>query len=145
MRAQRIRPVAPVGSLLKGSQPKKVKKVEGFKTPRLRVEEHLEAIRQCPCLSCGRDPSNEAAHVRMADAEKGKRHTGMSEKPGDFDALPLCRWCHQDAPNAQHKIGEKPFWRALGLDPIELCQRLRALSPNTEAMRALCFVRMTIR
>jgi hypothetical protein len=149
MNIQTGRRVAPIGSLLKGATPVKAKKNatakhpgNPLKTPRVHDAEHLEAIRQCPCLSCGIDPCGEAAHVRMADAERGKRLTGKSEKPDDKYSLPLCPNCHQRLPNSLHNIGEKPFFEARGLDPIPLCDALHKLSPNVEGMRALCFVKL---
>lgn len=96
--------------------------------------EHLEAIRQCPCLSCGADPCNEAAHVRLGT------HAGIGRKPSDQNALPLCHSCHMD----QHAVGELTYWSRLDIAPLAMAARLYRLSPNVEAMRALCFVARVI-
>lgn len=139
--AQRVRPVAAYGSLLKGAKdaPSKGGKPAGrAKAPRKdpeRNDEHLEAIRQCPCVSCGRDPANEAAHLRMTSNEHSKQNA-MGKKPGDRWTTPLCHACHM----SQHQIGETPFWANVGIDPFTLAHRLHGASPNVEAMRAMCFV-----
>jgi hypothetical protein len=126
--------LAPPGSLLKSNQPKKPAKGKVAKAlgrdPRDFDKEHLEALRQCPCLSCGADPCGQAAHVRMT--APGKPNPGMQKKPHDQDAVPLCQACHLDD---QHSGSETVFWKKLGLDPQRICAALRVVSPNVEFMR----------
>lgn len=61
---------------------------------------------------------------------------GMGRKPDADKTVPLCHACHME----QHAVGELSFWTALGLAPTVLAERLWRLSPNVEAMRAMCFV-----
>jgi hypothetical protein len=124
----RLAPADAPGTLFKRPAPPK-------RTPRERLPhrnntDHLEAIRQCPCLACGRDPCGEAAHVRMGT------HAGMGRKPEDRWVTPLCRACHAD----QHEIGELTFWHSLDLPPLTIAAALYRASPNVEAMRAMVFV-----
>lgn len=133
--AGRVSPVAKPGSLFKGAtKPRKGGSPQGSTG---RDTKHLALIRQLPCLSCDTDPAGVAAHVRMTRV--GKPIAGTGNKPGDHWTLPLCRQCHTDGPNAQHVVGEVPFWRDLGLDALVVCQRLYAASPDIEAMRAAVF------
>jgi len=99
------------------------------KQPRERNEDHLALIRQCPCLGCGKDPSGEAAHLRIS--MEGKQSAGIGAKPGDRWANPLCHGCHMD----QHSIGENAFWDSLDINPFDTAETLFKLSPNIHAMR----------
>jgi hypothetical protein len=128
-----ITPRAPFGSLLKTGKPtKKVARTLG-RDPRQHDKDHLEALRQCPCLSCGADPCGEAAHVRMT--VQGRPNPGMQKKPHDIEAVPLCRLCHTE----QHRGAEQDFWKPRGIDPMQVAAALAKLSPNAEAMRAVIF------
>jgi hypothetical protein len=132
----RISPIAAPGSLFKAGAPKGKRK-SAAQGARLDDQSYLALVRRCPCLSCDADPAGVAAHVRMT--RTGKPISGTGNKPGDHWTLPLCPTCHTDGPTAQHKVGEVPFWRALGLDALVICQRLYAASPGIEAMRAVVF------
>ncbi len=144
MSAQRISPIVPYGSLLKGESKPKRKAGKTRDVPRemsqalWRDPAYLRLIRRCPCLSCDQDPAGIAAHVRMTRV--GKPIAGTGIKPGDQWTLPLCQACHTDGPKAQHKVGEMDFWMDLGIDPISICQRLCSASPDIEAMRQVCFM-----
>ena len=99
---------------------------------------YLAMVRQCPCLSCGMEPS-EADHLRMASAAYGKA-SGLGKKPADRWALPLCAQDHRIAQHAQHKRGEQDFWHALGINPLLCCAELYAQRTDLVAMRAVIFV-----
>ncbi len=114
-RSKRVRPVAP-----------------GQRKPRERDDAYLKLVRAIPCLRCGGAPS-QAAHVRLSAGG------GMGMKPDDSQALPLCQWCHLDAPDAQHKVGEHPFWGELGIDPLKLAKSLYAAKPDLGTMRMVIF------
>lgn len=87
--------------------------------PRLLDPGYLAFLRKKPCAcGCGRAAPSEAAHIRIG------LFAGQM-KPHDKHAVPLNRWCHQDAPDAQHK-DEKGFWRRRGLDPFAIAARLYA-------------------
>ena len=136
MNAGRVSPVSPPGSLLKasGKSPKGRPSAQGIVH---NDAKYLALVRRCACLGCDADPAGVAAHVRMT--RTGKPISGAGLKPGDHWTLPLCRTCHTDGPGAQHVVGEVPFWRDLGLDPLPLCQQLYAASPSLGAMREVIF------
>ncbi|HWW46273.1 MAG TPA: hypothetical protein VNZ94_00340 [Xanthobacteraceae bacterium] len=138
--AARFANIAPVGSLLKGAT--RTKRAKPAKVARVRDNEHLDAIRQCPCINpgCRRDPAGVAAHVRFACAETGKPQTGMQTKPDDAWTLPLCPQCHTDAPDAQHKGAEIAFWNRIGVEPLKACMALYDASPNVEHMRSVVYL-----
>lgn len=98
--------------------------------PRVRDERHLRLVRQCPCLICHRAPCGEAAHVRYASDEYGKREPGIGAKPSDRWTVPLCHEHHM----AQHSVGEKPWWRQHGIDPLRVATMLSIASPDLDAM-----------
>src|SRR5690348_14873750 len=133
---QRLTPPAAPGALLK--------RLQGAHT-QLRIKQTIERdpvylglVRMLPCLKCGMEPPplNEAAHVRMQSAAHGKKG-GMQKTPDDRWALPLCAGCHQRDNDSQHKIGENLFWHILGINPLELCERLHAKRGDFLAMRAI--------
>lgn len=133
MSTARVSTIAKPGSLLKPDlRPSKVKLKATSRSPREHNEEHLAAIRKLPCLKCGSIPC-EAAHVRMPSGAHGKK-SGLGEKPDDRWALPLCHRDHME----QHKVGEAKFFHGLGINPILLCVKLYAVSPDHDKMAAVC-------
>ena len=96
--------------------------------PRVRDEQHLQFIRSLQCVRCGDDTATEAAHIRSAALEYGKRHTGMSEKPSDKFVVPLCGKCHR----LQHDLNEMKFWDCAGINPFVLALSLFAASGDHE-------------
>lgn len=132
-RAQQIVNRAPVGSLLKNPIPE-------FRKPTRKARQeapgYLALIRQLPCLKCGMEPCGQAAHVRLNSAAHGKRQA-MGQKPDDKWTVPLCGGCHTDDADSQHKVGEIPFWHALGIGPLAVCAKLYAAAPDLAAMRAV--------
>lgn len=71
---------------------------KGPKTPRIkpgRVEdqEHLQRVREMPCIVCQAQPV-EAHHIRDG--------VGMGQKAGDHEAIPLCPWHHRTGFNSIH-------------------------------------------
>ena len=94
--------------------------------PRVECPAFLAFVRRHPCCACGAPPRSQAAHIRMGCLEIGKRPTGIAEKPSDRWAVPLCADCHLDAPDAQHNVGEKAFWKRVGINPFELATNLYA-------------------
>jgi hypothetical protein len=61
----------------------------------------------------------------MTDAaHPEKRSVGIAEKPSDRWSNPLCADCHLDAPDAQHKVGERAFWARVGVDPFANASKL---------------------
>lgn len=126
---------AAPGSLLKKPLPEKHKPLNLGRQPRQEDPDYLDLIRALPCVKCGDRPS-EAAHIRMASAAHGKR-SGMSEKPDDKWTLPLCGGCHRLDKEALHKVGELPFFHALNLNPLLVCEQLQKVARSPEAMRSV--------
>jgi len=89
---------------------------------RRRVQ-HLVFVRQLTCVSCGKAPPSEAAHVRTGT------DGGVRLKPGDRYAVPLCTACHA----RQHRIGELSFWSARRIDPLNVALRLWTVSGDIKA------------
>src|SRR6267142_6520378 len=85
--------------------------------------QHLDFVRQLPCVACGKAPPSDAAHVRTGT------DGGVGMKPGDRYAVPLCAACH----TKQHRVGELTFWSALRFDPLNVALRLRTVSFDVEA------------
>lgn len=90
--------------------------------PRVKDEKHLNYIRSLNCCICGA-PNVDAAHIRTASLEHGKRGLGMQEKASDCWTVPLCRTHHTE----QHAFGnELKWWASKGIDPFLLAMSLRA-------------------
>lgn len=94
--------------------------------PRIECPAFLDFVRAHPCCACGAPPRSQAAHIRMGCIDIGKRPTGIAEKPSDRFCTPLCAKCHLDDNQAQHVVGEKEFWKRVGLNPFEIAAALYA-------------------
>lgn len=94
--------------------------------PREHNEAFLAFVRRLACCACKAHPPSQAAHIRMACPERGKRGTGMGEKPHDRWAVPLCADCHLDGAHAQHRVGEQRFWARANVDPFAVAAKLYA-------------------
>ena len=72
-----------------------------------REPKYLKWIRTQPCVVCGvwrrNGAQSEAAHT-------GRRGAGLAVKADDWDAIPLCAWCHRTKPMAYHLIGNEQTW-----------------------------------
>ena len=66
----------------------------------IEAPEHLAPIRQMRCVACNAPPPSVAHHLRMS------RRGGVSKKPGDDYAVPLCHGCH----SLLHAVPELQFW-----------------------------------
>lgn len=104
-RSRRARPSAP-----------------GQRQPRQHDPRHLTAIRACPCVLCKAEA--EAAHVRYGDPQRGKRPTGIGERPSDRWTVPLCPDHHRAADDSQHDHNERSWWLEHGLDPLAIAEML---------------------
>ena len=94
--------------------------------PRVQRPAFLAFVRRRPCCACGAPAPSQAAHVRMSDAATGNVNPGVGAKPDDRRCVPLCASCHLDAPDAQHRVGERRFWARVALNPYEIAARLYA-------------------
>jgi hypothetical protein len=99
-----------------------------FREPRIKSEKHLKFVRGLSCVVCHDNTSTEAAHVRFACNETGKRQTGKSEKPSDKWTVPLCGRHHRD----QHSMNEQEFWLTVGIVPINVALKLWNVTGNHE-------------
>jgi hypothetical protein len=67
-----------------------------------RSKDYLQFIRRQPCLNCGSDYC-QGCHAHHEGL--GKR--GLSIKPPDTQAVPLCPDCHA----MRHQKGSETFWQ----------------------------------
>ena len=82
-----------------------------LKTPRDIPYRHW--LTEQICCRCYRPPSE---NLSVAAAHYGKHGTGI--KASDYDALPLCVWCH-----GKEHAGVRTFWD--GVDRKELVREHR--------------------
>jgi hypothetical protein len=94
-----------------------------FRKPREREPKYLAFIAKMPSVISGREPVH-VAHIRYGDIERGKRHTGLGEKPSDKWVLPLTPDEHMWGVRSQHANNEKEWWECHGIDPIVVCEAL---------------------
>jgi len=81
---------------------------------RVRDKAHLRRVAQQPCLVCGRLPA-QAHHLKFLEPR------GLSLKPSDAFAVPLCRLHHR----ALHDDGnEAAWWQQHKIDPVPEAERL---------------------
>jgi hypothetical protein len=81
---------------------------------RYRNREHLRSVAKQPCLICGRRPSD-PHHLRYLQPR------ALGRKASDEFAVPLCRAHHRAVHRARD---EQAWWRASGIDPIEVARKL---------------------
>lgn len=91
-----------------------------FKHARVKDASHEDFIRALPCVICGDNTTTEAAHISYADMRYGKFGRGKGQKEESIWIVPLCGAHHRE----QHDAGEKPFWRAEGIDPCRIAAAL---------------------
>lgn len=102
--------------------------------PRIKDDQHLAFIRQCPCLVCLDNTSTEAAHIRFSDQRAAKVNAGVSQKPHDFWCVPLCNRCHRE----QHETGDElVFWDRAMIDPLFVAMALYLNSGDMEAAETI--------
>ncbi len=95
---------------------------------RHRNKEHLRFVAQQPCLICARTPSD-PHHLRFAQPR------ALGRKVSDEFVVPLCRTHHR----ALHRVGNEPgWWKATGIDPLDVARKLWGQSPADRATRARC-------
>jgi hypothetical protein len=86
------------------------------KPVRERNRQHLKFVGTQPCLICGRTPSD-AHHLRFAEQRT------LGRKVSDRYTVPVCRLHHREL----HRRGnERPWWRAYGIEPLDIASKLWA-------------------
>jgi hypothetical protein len=84
------------------------------KPRRYRNKDHLRYVARQACLICGRKPSD-PHHLRYAQPR------ALGRKASDEYTVPLCRVHHREV----HRVGnEQAWWRAAGIDPLNVAQEL---------------------
>lgn len=96
------------------------------KAPRVENPKHLAYVASLPCAVPGCRRASMVHHLRCqgSGAAAGRRS-------GDSEAVGLCHEHHQ-GDTGVHKLGERAFWRALGIDPLALAARLWVESHGEE-------------
>lgn len=109
---------------------RKPQKMSCNSAPQIRSPGHLAWIRGHECsvqqMTC--EGKIEAAHVR------GGTDGGLSVKPSDCWAIPLCSRHHR----LQHQIGEPEFERAYKIRMKEIADALWYLSPHKPRKPVMC-------
>jgi hypothetical protein len=100
------------------------------KTKRERVKSpsHESFVRSLPCVVCGGNDVD-LAHVSYADARFGKFGRGKGQKEESIWTVPLCREHH----DIQHSVGERTFWKGLGIDAARVAAALYIRTQDHEA------------
>lgn len=95
-------------------------------------EEHLAALRKCPCIATLRVPAGEVHHLKFGTGERG-----MGQRSSDKWGVPLSRTPHDEiervgARNEEAKLAE---W---GIEnPRDLAAALWSASPDVKRMTAI--------
>lgn len=76
---------------------------------------HHDLIAEMPCIACGRH----GVHVHHVHSDGFKR-VGKSH----WRVVPLCPECHQNGPQAVHKIGHAAFNALWGFNLLAEAERL---------------------
>lgn len=99
---------------------------------------YLCFIRRLQCCVTGRE-GVEAAHVSFAKPWAGHYGRAKGTKAPDRFALPL----HPEAHASQHRMNEREWWEAHGIDPHELANTLWGIySDGADNAVELCRARI---
>lgn len=102
--------------------PPRIRK-EPKRASRWRSQAHASFVRSHACSVCGATAPIEFAHVRLGSG------AGIGQRPDDFNAVSLCKDCHQ----RQHNVGERTFWQ--GKDVAKLIRAFQDASPRAAQIR----------
>ena len=95
-------------------------------------EDHLAALRKCPCVVTLRMPAGVVHHLKAGTGERGTQ-----QKSSDKWGLPLCAEAHTGADGVESVASRRePEWFAeRGIaSPLDLAAALWAASPNIGRM-----------
>jgi hypothetical protein len=92
-----------------------------------RDREYLAWLHTLPCAVFRVDRLFSRCSGRIHAHHAGER--GLSQRPADSTAIPLCEAHHQHGPHAVQVLG-KGFWTFHGLDKLELIGELNAQYEN---------------
>ncbi len=126
--------------VLTAQQQRRRKNGRAFKCERARIGRvkgnqpdrdplYLEWIRLQPCLvfqttgTCHCRDLSVPFFLRVIEAAHTGPH-GFGQKASDYDTIPLCRWTHQEAKDAQGK--DRDWFEKHGLDREKILAELRA-------------------
>jgi hypothetical protein len=94
------------------TQHQRIKRRAGS-APTAAEKRHMDRIAAMPCLVCGAP-----ANIHHVISDGFQRITRTHRR-----VTPLCRWCHQDGPQAVHAIGHAAFNNLHGFDLLEWADR----------------------
>jgi hypothetical protein len=96
--------------------------------PRRLDAQHLQFVRERPCIICGTSPCD-AAHIKMADGRIGKpMSSNLGMKADDRFTLPLCRKHHE----RQHQVAEREFWEWYRIDAVLIALALFSITDDEQ-------------
>jgi hypothetical protein len=81
---------------------------------RLRDKIHISSVSKCPCLICGRQPSD-PHHLRFAQPR------ALGRKVSDEFIVPLCRTHHREVHRSSNELA---WWKRAGIDAVAFAQKL---------------------
>jgi len=97
-------------------------------------EEHLEALRQCPCVVTLRVPAGEVHHLKYGTGERG---AGM--RSSDRWGLPITRGPHDEIERAGSR-NETAVLAGMGVkNPLDLAAALWGASPDVKRMTKVIY------
>jgi len=101
-------------------------------------DEHLAALRKCPCAATLRMPAGEVHHLKQGTGERG-----AGQRSSDRWGIPLSREPHEIVERAGSRR-EHATLESLGVhDPIGLAHALWHASPNVPAMTRIILAHRT--
>lgn len=97
-------------------------------------EEHLAALRKCPCAATLTMPAGEVHHLKFGTGERG---TGM--RSSDRWGVPLSRAPHDEIERVGSRNEHAKFAEWGISDPLGLAAALWSASPDVKRMTAIIF------
>lgn len=92
-------------------------------------EEHLAALRKCPCVATLKVPAGEVHHLKFGTGDRG---TGM--RSSDKWGVPLSRIAHEEVERAGSR-NEPAIFKGWRIDaPLDLAKALWDASPDVALM-----------
>ena len=93
-----------------------------FKHDPHRDEAWLDYIRSLRCTLCGRAGRSQAHHVNLPGT------SGMSQKPPDYQAIPMCPECHS-RDHTTYSLEEKQLvTEAVAVPIVEYFTRMKSVA-----------------
>lgn len=71
---------------------------------------------QRPCLRCGKGQV-QLHHIRLLLSPRTGDLLGRRQGINEYAVVPLCVYCHMEGEDSAHKVGDWPFFAAMGVSP----------------------------